>query len=358
MKRLMDRDIHVVEKTKWFALISLVIALIAVVLMVTRGMNIGIDFTGGATIEFELGDKANDGEFKKTFEQEMKEILKENYSVSDQMQVSPNGAGYTLSLRLNYYFNGEYNGVKCNGALDKNSKNSAAEHSAFIDSLSNKADGGMSKILYDKAVELYKAVDSEYTADDISQVIRITDVGATASNTLISSAIWAIVVALVVILVYIVIRFTFLSGIASILALFHDVIIMVALTTIFYIPVNSTFIAAVITIIGYSINASIVIFDKIRECIDPNNSAFQMASDTEVANYAIKHSFMKIFLSTVTTLIMVVAVVLFSVATIQEFVLPIIFGLISGLFSALCLSPTLWVLFRKWDAKRKAKKKA
>lgn len=353
MNKAMKRDYHVVEKTKWFALISLVIILVAAVMMVVRGMNVGIDFTGGATIEFELDTFAEDKDFQSNFDTEMRKILEENYSISDQMQVSPSGAGYTYSYRLNNYFKGTYGANSYNGALG----NSDEAHNDFINSLKDTGTDGVSTKLFDKVMELVPD-DVENFNPTNSELIRITDIGPTASETLLNSAIWATVVALIVILVYIIIRFTFFSGLAALIALFHDVLIMVALTTIFYIPVNSTFIAAVITIIGYSINASIVIFDKIRECKNPNNTAFAMASDTEIANYAIKHSFVKIFLSTITTLIMVVAVVMFSVSTIREFLLPIIFGLISGLFSALCLSPTLWVAFEKMNKKRKEKKKA
>lgn len=353
MSRLMNRDYKIVEKTKWMVIVPIVLIVVAVVLIACGKMNIGMDFTGGATVEFELGAFAEKDDFKAKFKNEISPILEENYEISDDLQVSPSGSGYTYSYRLTYFFKGEYDGETYTGKLGS----SDAAHDAFINSLKSSEDGGTLKKLLDKTRELAVAADSEFNSAD-SELIRIYDVGATASKTLLDSAILAIVVALVVILVYIIIRFNFLSGLAALIALLHDVLVMTALTTIFYIPVNSTFIAAVITIIGYSINASIVIFDKIRECRNPSNSAFAMATDAEVANYAIKHSFVKIFLSTLTTLIMVVAVVLFSVATIQEFVLPIIFGLISGLFSALCLAPTLWVAFRKIQANRKTAKKA
>ena len=82
----------------------------------------------------------------------------------------------------------------------------------------------------------------------------------------------------------------------------------------------------------------------------------QDASNEEIANYSIKHSLVKVLLSVLTTLIMVVALVLFSVSTIQEFILPIIFGLIAGTFSATCINPSLWVIFEKIGAKAKSKK--
>ena len=357
MNKLMKKDYKVVEHTKWYSLVSIAIILVAAVMMIVRAasgnnvMNFGIDFTGGATIEFELDSFAGEETFRTNFDKEMRAILGENYKVSDQLQVSPStSGGYTYSYRLTYYFKGTYNDQTYNGPLGSSSE----AHDAFIQSLK----GDTFDKLVEKVTELVPdEAKSNFTTSNGSEYIRIFDVGPSASQTLLNSAILATVVALVVILIYIIIRFTFLSGFAAIIALLHDVAIMVALTAIFNIPVNSTFIAAVITIIGYSINASIVVFDKVRECTNPNNAAFAMASDAEIANYSIKHSFMKIFLSTLTTLIMVVAVALFAVSTIQEFVLPIIFGLISGLFSALCLSPTLWVAFRKIAAKRKSKKK-
>lgn len=354
MSRFMNKDYKIVEKTKWMVIVPVLLIVVAIVLIACGRMNIGMDFTGGATVEFELGAFGEADSFKKTFDTEMRNILEDNYEISDQIQVSPSGSGYTYSYRLTYFFKGEYEGVDYDGKLGS----SDAAHDAFINSLKSSEEGGTLARLLAKTRELVPAEEAESFNPTDSELIRVYDVGATASKTLLDSAILAIAVALVVILVYIIIRFNFLSGLAALIALIHDVLIMTALTTIFYIPVNSTFIAAVITIIGYSINASIVVFDKIRECRNPSNSAFAMASDAEVANYAIKHSFVKIFLSTLTTLIMVVAVVLFSVATIQEFVLPIIFGLISGLFSALCLAPTLWVAFRKIQANRKTAKKA
>lgn len=90
-------------------------------------------------------------------------------------------------------------------------------------------------------------------------------VGNESAKWVLKSAIIAVAVAIAVILVYIAIRFTLLSGLAAILALIHNVLIMFALTSIFQISVNQTFIAAIVTIIGYSINSTIVVFDKVRE---------------------------------------------------------------------------------------------
>lgn len=347
MSKLMKKDFKVVQKFPILIAISAVVILAGLLVMIFSGLNIGIDYEGGAkvSIQFE-GDYSENAEFRNGFEDKFTAFINDNgYEVADKMQVSPlKDGGSTYEFRLSYELNGKKVGK------------SEEEQTAFIQSLNgaddDASDEGFKGVL-EAEVQKYleeKGMGAEYAED----CIRIELIGATSSQALLNSTFLAIALALVAILVYIMIRFTVSSGLAAICGLTHDVLIMIALTAIFQIPVNTTFIAAVITIIGYSINASIVIFDKVREC--RKSTAFAYASDEEIANYAIKHSFVKIALSIITTLIMVVALVLFSVSTIQEFILPIIFGLIAGTFSALCLSPSIWVKFRKIGAKMKKKK--
>ena len=349
MSKLMKKDFKIVENFGGLALISIMIILAGIFCMLAfGGLNLGIDYEGGAKVEIELTKSIETAGYEKDFEAEMTEfITKENkYSISDKMQKSPlsGGTGFTYEFRLNYVYDG------------KNMGASEQSQQEFIQLLNgdnkNADDQGFRGMLEDKVREY---LDSKGLIEEYDEgCVRITVIGASSSKSLINSTILAIILALVAILVYIIIRFTLSSGIAAFCGLLHDVLIMVCLTAMFQIPVNMTFIAAVITIIGYSINASIVIFDKVRECL--KSAAFAQASDTEIANYAIKHSLVKILLSTLTTLIMVVALVLYSVSTIQEFIIPIIFGLVAGTFSALCLTPSLWVAYRKIGAKIKKKK--
>ncbi|HBF86423.1 MAG TPA: hypothetical protein DDW54_01945 [Clostridiales bacterium] len=122
-------------------------------------------------------------------------------------------------------------------------------------------------------------------------------------------------------------------------------LIMVSFTTIFRIPVNSTFIAAVITIIGYSINATIVVFDRIREIEkQPSSEGFV---DKDIANQAVTNTLSRSILTTLTTLVMIVMLAIFGTASIREFALPIIFGLIGGAYSSILLSASIWVYLRK-----------
>ena len=347
MFNFMKKDFKIVQKFPVLIAISALIIVAGIVMMIVSGLNIGIDYEGGAKVEIELaGDYAENSEFKAGFEKEFTDFINSNgYAVADKMQVSPlSDGGSTYEFRLSYELNGKKVGK------------TEEEQTAFIESLNGKdndaSDEGFRGVLEEKVQQYLESKDmgAEYEEG----CVKVAVIGASSSQSLLNSTFLAIALALVAILVYIMIRFTVSSGLAAICGLTHDVLIMVALTAIFQIPVNTTFIAAVITIIGYSINSSIVIFDKVREC--RKSTAFAYASDEEIANYAIKHSLVKIILSIITTLIMVVALVLFSVSTIQEFILPIIFGLLAGTFSALCLSPSIWVLFRKIGAKSKSKK--
>ena len=181
------------------------------------------------------------------------------------------------------------------------------------------------------------------TEDDVN--VKTHTIGNEVMQAIIKNAAIAVAVAVVVILIYIAIRFTWISGLAAILALIHDVLVMTACTIIFQIPVNSTFIAAIITIIGYSINATIVIFDRVREL--EKNPTDSLLTDAEIANKAIASTVWRSILTTITTLVMIVALAIFGNSTIREFALPIIFGLIAGAYSSVLLSAPIWVYLRK-----------
>lgn len=336
-----NKQYQVVEKFKYTILVSAVVALIAIVIMVINAfggkdvMKFGLDFKGGAIISVELNDfNGNNQTFQDTFEEFLKkEITGRKFQVADRMQASPTDNGVIYELRLEYTYDNQpvkdQNDfmLKLNGVMEDDTVNGLKGELDVLLSGYNFGEG--------------------FSFEDSESKVSVSPLGATASSTLIKSAIFATIVAILVILVYIIFRFTFLSGLAAIIALAHDVLMVVALTTIFGVTVNSTFIAAVITVIGYSINATIVIFDKIREC--KKSTAFANSTDSEVANYAIVNSFTKIILSTITTLIMVTALICFtaSVSTIVEFILPIVFGLIMGTYSSLVLSPAVWVLLNK-----------
>ena len=262
------------------------------------------------------------------------------------VQTSPSEGGVTYEYRLSYYHNG-----------DLKTAEQEQEFMAFIQGdLYDDTNNGLCGELQTKLDELFKTNETLVAKGAVLDENAVTahTVGATASGSLLRNACIALLVAVVIMLIYIVIRFTLSSALASICALVHDVLIMIALTVIFQIPVNSTFIAAIITIVGYSINATIVVFDRIRE--ESKQESNKDKTDAEIANYSIVKTLGRSILTTLTTLVMVLFLAIFSVSTIKEFIIPIIFGLIAGAYSSVFLASSFWTIFRKVG--KKSKKKA
>ena len=200
----------------------------------------------------------------------------------------------------------------------------------------------------------YLYPDEETAADD---AITFDQIGATAAQDLLSKAGIALAVSTVLILIYIVIRFTPTAAFAAVLALIHDVIIMFALTVICRVQINSSFVAAMITIIAYSINNTIIIFDRCREYLKPLKGMKNIDYDA-VGDTSVRENMRRSVFTTATTMITVIFLAILGSASIREFCVPIILGLIAGLFSSVCLATPMWAAFsRSWD-KLKAKRAA
>ncbi|MBQ9400741.1 MAG: protein translocase subunit SecF [Clostridia bacterium] len=178
-------------------------------------------------------------------------------------------------------------------------------------------------------------------------------VGPVAGATLVKNAIISVLLAAALMLIYIAIRFDLNSGIAAVFGLLHDVLIMLSFMVIFrsVIQMNSSFIAAALTIVGYSINNTIVIFDRIRE----NAKKMPTVAREEVTNISIKESLGRTICTTVTTLITIVALCILGVASIREFALPIIVGILSGVYSANMINGYVWAFLEEKRRNRKAK---
>lgn len=185
----------------------------------------------------------------------------------------------------------------------------------------------------------------------VIKVISEDKVSATVGSELLGSSLQALLIAAVLMLIYISFRFELLSGLSAVLALVHDVLIMLSMYAIFRLPVNTSFIAAMLTIIGYSINATIVIFDRIRE----NTKYLKKETFASIVNTSIWQSMGRSINTTVTTLITIVMIYILGVTSVREFALPIIIGLLCGTYSSIFLAGSFWCLFRgkKADAKVK-----
>jgi len=144
-------------------------------------------------------------------------------------------------------------------------------------------------------------------------------------------------------LIYITIRFDFQSGTSAVLALAHDVIIMLGFYALFGFTVNTGFIAAILTIVGYSINATIIVFDRVRE----NSRMMKKATPDEIADKAITSSYLRAINSSLTTLFTIGVLYVMGVASIKEFALPIIVGIVAGTYSSLFIAGPFWAWWKK-----------
>ncbi|MBQ9951528.1 MAG: protein translocase subunit SecF [Clostridia bacterium] len=183
--------------------------------------------------------------------------------------------------------------------------------------------------------------------------VSISHVSATASRDLLANAMKALLIAFVLMLIYIAIRFDAMSGLAALFALVHDVLIMMSFMVFFraFFQVNSSFIAAVLTIVGYSINNTIIIFDRIRE--NAKRPGFTQKPKMEIVELSVSSTLSRTINTTVTTMITLVALYVFGVESVREFGFPLIVGMLAGVYSSVLLSGQVWAI---WSEKLAAKK--
>ena len=280
-------------KTHIYLMISAAIIAVALVMSVFGfGMNLGIDFTGGSLLKYEMG-----GDFDvKVVENALKSVG------INESQIAKAGAGEVKT-----------------------------ELQIRIKDLGEEADN-LRVAFEEKLLESYpNAVH-----------INIDTVGAVAGRDLIANAVTSCLIVFVCLLIYIAIRFDFNSGLAALCALAHDILIMCSLmvfTRNLY-QVNSPFIAALLTIIGYSINNTIVIFDRIRE----NNRLldYKEGSRKGVVEISVRQTLSRTVNTTITTLVTLVALYILGVSSIREFVFPLIVGMLAGVYSSVLLSGQIW----------------
>ena len=164
---------------------------------------------------------------------------------------------------------------------------------------------------------------------------EVNDVSGTVSHEMQTAAIKATLIAAVAMLLYISLRFPdFRAGGSAIIALLHDVLIVLTAYAVFRIPVNNTFIVVLLTILGYSINATIVIFDRIRE----NKSAFHANQTAEKINKSISQTLARSINTSLTTFFTVGAIYVLGVPALKEFALPMMIGILAGAYSSVCIS--------------------
>ena len=193
--------------------------------------------------------------------------------------------------------------------------------------------------------DLIDAVVEKYGLDKDVALTSNENVSASISDDLKRSAVTSATIAVVLMLVYITIRFKFSFAVASVACLIHDVFVVILFTSILAIPVNSNIIAVILTILGYSINATIIVFDRIRENMRLNAAGLTYA---QIIDKSIKQTLNRSIYTTITTLFTIVMVYILGVPTIKDFALPLIIGIIAGLYSSVCLAgPIAYAIAKK-----------
>jgi preprotein translocase SecF subunit len=153
----------------------------------------------------------------------------------------------------------------------------------------------------------------------------------------------SVAVTTLLMLIYIAIRFELRSGFVAVIMLMHDVLVLLTVYTVFRIPINTSVIAAILTIVGYSINATIVIFDRIRE----NKKLYAKRPFDSIVDLSISQTMMRSIGTTLTTLMTVVTLYIMGVASVRAFAFPLIVGITAGLYSSVMLAGPVWAAFRK-----------
>ena len=188
---------------------------------------------------------------------------------------------------------------------------------------------------------VFAACVEEFSLPEDAQPISDDYVSASVGTDLRNSAILASTIACALILLYIVIRFEFWSGLSAVIALIHDVLVVLGAYVIFRIPFNTTFIAVALTILGYSINATIVIFDRVRE----NAKRAPKEEFCLIVDRSIHQTLTRSLNTTLTTLFSIVMLLVLGVSSIRSFALPLFVGILVGGYSSVCISGPLWNAF-------------
>lgn len=257
---------------------SLIVTALCVLTIVTKGFNWGLDFTGGTVIETTFSQPADLGQVRSALE-------KHGYGSA---LVQTTGSQKELMIRL--------------GATE----------------------GDMS--LGNKVMDIiHQELDAQ------AQIKSIEFVGPNVGEELTQGAIYATLATLAMILIYVAVRFEWRLGTGGVIALFHDVMVTLGIFSFLQIEIDLTFVAAILSVVGYSLNDSIVVFDRVRE----NFPKVRRASASEVIDISLSQTLSRTFMTSITTLVVVLALYLLGGPTLHSFSLALLIGISFGTYSTI-----------------------
>ena len=225
--------------------------------------------------------------------------------------------------------------------MEASSVTSSGDNNENVLIRSTSIDSEKREAVIEKMTETYNL-----TEDDI---YNNNDVSASVGSDLQRAAFLCAIVAIVLMLIYITIRFELTSGLAAVICLVHDLLIMLSVYVWLQIPLDTNFIAAALTIFGYSINASIIVFDRVRE----NLRTARKEPFEAVAERSVWQTMGRTINTSLTTLFTVGMIFILGVPSLKQFTLPLIVGILAGAWSSVMLSTSLWGFFRKKFRKKR-----
>jgi preprotein translocase SecF subunit len=281
--------LNVVKNKRNYFMVSLSIIAVGLVMVFARGLNVGIDFTGGTLIQIELENEVPVDEIRN-----ITDSFDKNASI---VHAGENNTQIIIKTTVN---------------LDN-----------------------------EERFEVFTQFKDKYglTDDDFVKQLKF---GPTIGKETQKKAVISVLIASLCMLAYITLRFEFLFGVAAVIALLHDVLIGIAVYSIFKVPVNSSFIAAMLTIVGYSINDTIVVFDRIRE----NIKKMRKSKYEEIVELSISQTLVRSINTSVTTLFAISALYIFGVEAIRDFAFPLIVGVLAGTYSSIFIASPIWVMLK------------
>ncbi|SGX03836.1 protein translocase subunit SecDF [Staphylococcus argenteus] len=281
--------------------VSILIVVVGLVILYIFKLNLGIDFSSGTRVDFQSKQTIS--------QQKVEQVVKDSGLKADQIQI--------------------------------NGKDNKVATVQFKDDLTRAQDNKLSDNIKSK----------------FGDRPQINTVSPIIGQELAKNAMLALIYASIGIIIYVSLRFEWRMGLSSVLALLHDVFIIVAIFSLFRIEVDLTFIAAVLTIVGYSINDTIVTFDRVRENLQKIKVITTPEQIDDIVNRSIRQTMTRSVNTVLTVIVVVVAILFFGAPTIFNFTLALFIGLISGVFSSIFIAVPLWGMMKKRQLKKSPKHK-
>lgn len=333
----------ITKKKKIFVTIAAVLVLVSIASIIFQGFNLDTDFAGGMAVTYQISEDFDTAE--------VRDIV-DNALGNDQNPSSVQKSGDEVVIKFGFDNSLQTDEERSDFSMGKIEAITAALQERYGKAPEAVEEAAPAEEAEGEAVEAVdEAVETEEAAVEATGVVLKNQdiVSPSTGRELAKSAVWMSIIACLAILLYVAFRFEFVSGVVAIIALVHDVVLLMGIYSIFRISVDTNFIAAVLTVLGYSINNTIVIMDRIRE----NTRHARKETYGEIANNSIWQTMNRSINTTITTLLTIGMVYIMGVPSIQAFSMPIIIGILIGFYSSVFVSGPIWAAWRDSAVKSK-----